>query len=305
MKSKKEIYKNPVCVVCGSKATVLIYKAKKEKFNKIFRYFKCTDCEHLFVEPVLSQEELFEDYSYELKNSDGTLAKSLTRLLVNNKFYERAFSSKKYIKRIIRRHIKEQDESQGKPITYLDFGSGNSKNLMYFRAIEPNSICFGYEKSRSARYIKKDRIFVDRSISNISKRTYDIITLFHVLEHIVDLDAFFRLLRKISTSSTSIIFQIPNSQSLDVKLLKRVKSDFILHTPYHLNIFSRESLKILANKYGFNIKATEYNIYQIHSLIMDLNFIAKLILTPFMLLISVFNSILNTSNYFTVYLEKE
>ena len=153
--------------------------------------------------------------------------------------------------------------------------------------------------------MKSKNIKVYTKQKEIEKNRYDIITLFHVLEHILDIECFFKTLDSIVDKKTILLFQIPQAESLDIQLLSSFHTDFVLHTPYHINLFSERSLRILFEKYGYVVDEVDYEFYQTHSLVMNQNLYIKLLATPFMFLINAVNTLTKKSPYITAYVHKQ
>ncbi len=77
----------------------------------------------------------------------------------------------------------------------------------------------------------------DEQLGNI-----DLIVMFHVLEHIFDVDAFFERVKRLGVKY--LLFEVPNIAD------ERVKEDSMLRHP-HYHHYSEQSLKILLDKNGF------------------------------------------------------
>lgn len=88
--------------------------------------------------------------------------------------------------------------------------------------------------------------------SNAIDKTFDVITAFHVLEHIVNLDAFVASLRKLMHEDSTLILEVPN------KARYGDSSQGILYwfaIQEHLNHFTPSGLKQLLARQGLEIKA--------------------------------------------------
>ncbi len=84
-----------------------------------------------------------------------------------------------------------------------------------------------------------------------SEQKYDVITLWHSLEHLYDLKQY---LQKISISLNAngvIIIAVPNYNSYDAVYYKQDWAAY--DTPRHLYHFSFKAIEVLFNEYGYKI----------------------------------------------------
>ena len=82
--------------------------------------------------------------------------------------------------------------------------------------------------------------------------SFDIITLWHVLEHIHDLNGRMEKIATLLKPSGTLIIAVPNSNSWDAFHYQDFWAAYDL--PRHLYHFTPDTLKKLANKHGFNLK---------------------------------------------------
>lgn len=89
-----------------------------------------------------------------------------------------------------------------------------------------------------------------KSISNVPKeRKYSLITLWHVLEHLPNLNSVFKSLNTLLETSGKLIIAVPNWESNDAR---HYASDWAaLDVPRHLWHFTPHGLKKLAKIHGF------------------------------------------------------
>lgn len=77
--------------------------------------------------------------------------------------------------------------------------------------------------------------------SNYPDNYFDIIRTSHVLEHIYDIDSFLKEIYRILKPNKKIIIQVPNGNSLEMKIFGKYSSQSWI--PFHLNLFSGKNLK--------------------------------------------------------------
>ncbi len=86
--------------------------------------------------------------------------------------------------------------------------------------------------------------------ANFPSAYFDAITLYHVLEHISELNPFLSELRRVlNPQSGTLVIEVPNGESLQSRLQK---ADWpYVHPRDHLYYFSAHSLPTLLEKHGF------------------------------------------------------
>ncbi|OAB80238.1 methyltransferase [Cochleicola gelatinilyticus] len=132
--------------------------------------------------------------------------------------------------------------------TLLDIGAGTGDFLKV--AKNSNWEIDGIEPNKNARRLANEKgIDLLSTFDSLPKKQYDIITLWHVLEHLPDLDATLQKIEHLVRPGGSVIIAVPNFNSYDAKFYKMYWAAF--DVPRHLWHFSRNSMKQLFSK---NIK---------------------------------------------------
>ncbi len=90
-------------------------------------------------------------------------------------------------------------------------------------------------------------------INNLPHNSFDAITLWHVLEHVHDLDGYWKHFIELLNNNGKLVIAVPNYTSSDAKLYKAAWAAY--DVPRHLYHFSPASLEKLGLKYGFSLKS--------------------------------------------------
>lgn len=299
----KNTSKQPKCPICRHN-THLFHQVKDTAFKRTFSYYRCDSCAHLFIQPILSEKQLFNEYIYDdftpkEKTMVSQFVKWIITAIFNSEIYKGIFGSKRFLRKAVTLF---EERTHRSPKSYLDYGCGNAPNLQYFHELLPSAKRLGYEKSINSTQLHTS--YVTNKITQVTKQKYDIISLFHVFEHIIDMPEFFSILKKISHKETLLLIQIPHGESIDTKVIPQWGNEFILRTPYHINIFSRKSLELFLKKYGYHIVDFNYEIYQTHSLIENKSIFLKILLTPLMIAIALYAKLTKQSNVVTAYISE-
>ena len=130
----------------------------------------------------------------------------------------------------------------------LDIGCGTGEFLKI--AQQNNWTVFGIEPNEKARSIanKKTNNSVSdiEELSNFKPQSFDVITLWHVLEHLPRLEEHISLLKSLLKSNGTLIIAVPNYKSYDAKYYKEFWAAY--DVPRHFWHFSQTSISKLFEK---------------------------------------------------------
>lgn len=136
----------------------------------------------------------------------------------------------------------------------LDIGCGTGEFLKI--AQQNNWTVFGIEPNEKARSIanKKTNNSVSdiEELSNFKPQSFDVITLWHVLEHLPRLEEHISLLKSLLKSNGTLIIAVPNYKSYDAKYYKEFWAAY--DVPRHFWHFSQTSISKLFEKENMYIE---------------------------------------------------
>ena len=89
------------------------------------------------------------------------------------------------------------------------------------------------------------------SLTDVSREEFQVITLWHVLEHLPNLEQNLNGLVQYLEEDGVLIVAVPNFKSWDAKHYKSFWAAY--DVPRHLSHFSRTSIATIFNKYGFEV----------------------------------------------------
>lgn len=138
--------------------------------------------------------------------------------------------------------------------TILDIGAGTGDFLK--KGIEENWKISGVEPNAIARDIAKEKgVDLEKDIEHLPEQKYDVITLWHVLEHLPNLE---NQIKKIITKlkpNGYLFVAVPNYKSYDAQKYKHHWAAY--DTPRHLWHFSQNSISKLFNNYKLKVVNTK------------------------------------------------
>ena len=136
----------------------------------------------------------------------------------------------------------------------LDFGCGLGGFLSATHAkgwtsygIEP------HQKAKTkAKKISGREVYSTIGEAQKTNKKYDVITLWHSLEHVVDLGKTIRFLYNSTKKEGKVVVAVPNHQSFDAKHYKNFWAAY--DTPRHVWHFDQKSITNVFKKHGFSLE---------------------------------------------------
>ena len=227
------------CPLCQNVNFDIVYIVRN------YKVVCCTRCNHYytFIEQEIDERELYFTGDYEKFDSQGTI-------------FEKIIDFEN--RRILR--IIEKLTEKGK---ILDFGCGKGKFLKIFKIAGWGT--FGIETSvPRAEYAKKNyNLNIDTQLyfqGKINGGPFDVISLFHVLEHIADpINLLKNIIRDNLNDKGILVIEVPNFDSLQSRLAGN--NWLHLDVPRHVNHFTELRLISVLNEMKFQIIRIEYFSY--------------------------------------------
>jgi 2-polyprenyl-3-methyl-5-hydroxy-6-metoxy-1,4-benzoquinol methylase len=133
----------------------------------------------------------------------------------------------------------------------LDYGCGTGEFLHYLKS--HGWAINGVEPSEGARSKAIDLLQnpIHTSIEKIEGSQFDVITLWHVLEHVHDLNEKLSSIKSLLKQDGIIFIAVPNHESPDAQKYGAYWAGY--DVPRHLWHFSKDSMKKLFDKTGFEL----------------------------------------------------
>jgi 2-polyprenyl-3-methyl-5-hydroxy-6-metoxy-1,4-benzoquinol methylase len=230
---------NEICKICNLQLIDNFLQIKDFTVSReTFSVVKCDNCKFVFTQ-FESERELGYFYDSPEYISHTNSSKGLF-----NSLYQR-----------IRNHTLAGKykliNSYGIKVSSLfDYGSGTGHFLQYCRT--KNLETFGIEPSDSARAISlanglKVSNDIEKFKNEVSRETFDVITLWHVLEHVPDLNETIEFLISRMHDKSTLFIAVPNHTSLDARYYKEQWAAY--DVPRHLYHFSPDSIQKLMSKH--------------------------------------------------------
>ena len=137
--------------------------------------------------------------------------------------------------------------------TVLDIGAGTGDFLLACEKSGWNVI--GIEPNKDARNIAlKKEIKLHQELKDVSNLKFDVITLWHVLEHVPNLKVYLSQIKKLLKPNGVLVIAVPNYKSYDAIYYKEFWAAF--DVPRHLWHFSQNSISKLFKKESLKVFKT-------------------------------------------------
>ena len=248
MKHKKMM--NKKCPWCDSDKTQM-HLWVKDLFltQEAFEIHECLKCGLLFTEPRPKPEEIGKYYQSDEYYSHKENKKG---------FIPRIYESVKKVN--LKRKVRMA--TKGLPTgKMLEIGCGVGD---FIKEMEHKGWdCTGIEPSIDAKAIAqkriKARLYDPTEINTLPDESFDLISMWHVLEHVDDLKEEIRQLQRLLKKGGRLVLALPNFKSYDAQYYKEYWAAY--DVPRHLNHFSRETINTIFKNSGFVLKKTDKLIW--------------------------------------------
>ena len=242
MEQNKDQIALTACPSCGSQHFDHYLKTKDYFFTKKdFKLSRCNECTLVFTNPIPSVDKLSSFYE-----SEKYLSHNATKISLIDIVYRIARQIN------IRRKYKLINKYK-KPSKVLDIGTGTGELLHYFK--ENGWETIGIEPNNSARKFASEKnglsVFTEEKLEELEEKSFDLIMMWHVLEHVVKLNERIEQIKRLLKSDGVIIIGVPNINSPDFHYYQKYWAG--LDAPRHLYHFSETSIRNLFKRHSIRI----------------------------------------------------
>ena len=221
------------CLLCDAPANKWLTTTNggvgpKENYD----IYQCTNCFSTVINPIPVRLEIYYlDYHWIPKGSN----------------WRRGVKACKNRLAVVHGHV-------GNLASILDVGAGSGTFVA--AAIESGHLAFAIEQDGSCRRnietFLPGRVFEDLfAYDKLGFTLPDVITLWHVFEHISDPNDFLAQISRIFPATTKIIIEVPNAQSWMFKIMRGRWPH--LDAPRHVFLPSKKGIECVAQRNGMRI----------------------------------------------------
>ena len=218
----------------------LVLKVKDHSVSgEIFELWKDEEYDMLITHPQPSLDQLpsyYESDDY-ISHTDG-----------KRTFFEKLYH---FIKGIALRNKLNLIQSLSPKGVLLDIGAGTGEFLLTCKNAGWQVV--GFEPSDKASAIaRKKGIPIETDLASLPDHSFDIITMWHVLEHVPDLNQQLNELKRLVKPEGILIIAVPNFNSFDAKIYQEYWAAY--DVPIHLWHFSKTAIQKLFDSKNIELK---------------------------------------------------
>jgi 2-polyprenyl-3-methyl-5-hydroxy-6-metoxy-1,4-benzoquinol methylase len=232
------------CNLCGAEDTKFIlraryrfHKRKKEFFNLV----KCRKCGLMYTNPRPNEKEISQYYPSWYHSRADTKVTDIEKTKIWGIPWREAMQKKA-----------EPFLKYKKGEKILDIGCGDGSLLKFLK--ESGWQTYGVEPHETSSLYAQEvlglNVFSGRlEDANYPEESFDVITLFHVLEHLHDPSQVLKKAFSLIKRDGILIIEVPNFRSFEAKIFR---SKWIgISAPLHLYHFTPQSLRLMLMNCGF------------------------------------------------------
>jgi len=227
------------CLICNSIQSKTFYPNVPDRFSpeKTYREVICSQCGFVYLSPRPVEEEMSR--FYDLKDYHP-------HHLSETSWFDRIYARVRKKNSHNKRNLIEKYYSAGH---LLDIGCGTGEFLMEMK--NNRWLVTGVETAPEAREIAKGKGFQVSDALWRVEGPFDVITLWHVLEHIHRMDSLFTNIRRLLSPDGYLFLALPNRESFDAGYYEN--HWVALDAPRHLYHFRPADIEKLLKQYGLKI----------------------------------------------------
>jgi len=231
------IYSCPICdrSEFGNHSSCIDHTASQQQFT----LKKCLHCKFVFTDPRPDEATLPRYYQSDnyISHTGGNES------LIDNIYLLARKITLSWKRGLVKKY------SSGNKI--LDVGCGTGEFLLEMKS--SGWSISGVEPSPNAREssIKKTGVTIINSLTNVTENNFDVITLWHVLEHLPDPSKALKIIYTLLNHSGTVFIAVPNLESYDAKHYKSFWAGY--DVPRHLWHFDKQNMATLLKRNGLNL----------------------------------------------------
>ena len=240
------------CPACGSDEVAEVLTATDHTVSQeAFAVWHCAACTLRFTQNAPEPEHIGRYYA-----SEDYVSHSNTSRGVVNAAYQRVRDLTLLQKRSLLREV-----SGVRTGTVLDVGCGTGEFLHTMaaagwrtRGLEPDAGARAYAQTEYGLDVDEPEALFATGERDLARTPWDVVTLWHVLEHVHRLDDYLTRLRTLIGAHGTLLIAVPNYTSPDAQHYGAAWAAY--DVPRHLYHFSPASLTRLLDRHDLRVRET-------------------------------------------------
>ena len=233
------------CLICESKNLKDFIKLKDHSHTgEFFGVVQCCECGFNFTQDAPDKESIGPYYKSENYISHSDIQKGF--------FFKIYHSVRNYMLKKKRNLVCSQTKLNSGKLLDIGTGTGYFPNAM----IEAGWKAEGIEQDEKTRSYATSKfgfkVYDTSEFQKLPSEGYDAVTMWHVLEHVHDVDGYLEKIFSILNPNGILIVAVPNHKSFDQNHYKEFWAAWDI--PIHLWHFNPYTMKRLLEKHGFKVE---------------------------------------------------
>jgi 2-polyprenyl-3-methyl-5-hydroxy-6-metoxy-1,4-benzoquinol methylase len=235
-----------ICPICGNINTSTAFSVIDHSITQEnFVLQRCISCNYLFTSPAPPLETIARYYASDVYISHTDSKKGVVESLYQLVRKKTLAGKRKLINSFIKRE-------NG---IILDYGCGTGAFLNEMKLHGWDT--YGIEPDDGARakaeQLVGSKIGLPSDLSIMPDAAYDVVTMWHVLEHVHDLNGTIQELKRVIKENGKLFVAVPNHEAYDAKHYGSYWAAY--DVPRHLHHFTPYTIKTLMEKHGLKVVA--------------------------------------------------
>jgi len=232
------------CPICNNLNINLVFKTYDFSLTKeSFEILACPECDFQYTFPIPEKLNIGKYYNFPEYISHTDTKKGWL-----NRIYHmvRQLTLKQKAKLI-------QSFFGIKKGKILDIGAGTGAFVNTMKTIGWEVVGLEPDAASRSKALSTYGIQIEpqETLFNLPKHNFDVITLWHVLEHVHELNDYLVSFNSLLNTDGKLIIAVPNHTSFDAQYYKHMWAAY--DVPRHLYHFSPQSMKELCSRHNFEI----------------------------------------------------
>lgn len=231
------------CPACSNKEFTTILSAKDYTVShQKFQIVECHSCHLRFTNPRPTADEAGPYYK-----SENYISHSNTEKGFINQLYQRV----RNITLQLKTNWIEPEKKESKKL--LDIGCGTGHFLQACQNRGWNIQGMELDPNTAEKAAKLTGQTIHPHLSSIAEsEQFQVISLWHVLEHVYELHDYFAFFKKSLAQNGKLLLALPNCNSFDAQYFQEYWAAY--DVPRHIYHFTPETIQAIAQQYGFSLK---------------------------------------------------
>lgn len=225
------------CDLCGLADAEPLFSARPDESEELFDVVRCRRCDLVYLDPAPAPEDLGRWYASDYYGPENTKFDGVTEKAVAFFTWWRGLILKRWA-------------PAGGKVLDVGCGRGNFLEVMARRGYEVHGTELSGLSATRARKLFGPNIHVGQlAEAEFPEKTFDLTTIWHVLEHVYDPLGHLRELHRVLKDDGRLVVAVPNFGSIQAGF--GGPSWFHLDVPRHLFQFTPQTLTRLLDAAGF------------------------------------------------------